>query len=114
MIGLKNPSAPVQEQGKQRNRGSARCRSLPYSGGNSPGSLRRGSMAPCVAADEADGGVASQEERAEMRRNRGRGRKKKGKVLEGVCIGADDQVLFYRGMDLSAKLLKREGFFVKT
>ena len=69
-------------------------------------------MAPCVAADEADGGVASQEERAEMRRNRGRGQK--GKVLEGVCIGADDQVLFCRGMDLSAKLLKREVFFVKT
>ena len=113
MIGLKNPSAPVQEQGKQRNRGSAGCRSLPYSGGNSSGSLHRGSMAPCVAADEADGGIASQEERAEMRRNRGRGRKK-GKVLEGLCIGGDDQVLYCPGMDLSAKLLKREGFFVKT
>ena len=94
--------------GGRRNRGS-----LPYLGGNSPGSLRRGSMAPCVAADEADGGVASQEERAEMRRNRGRGRKK-GKVLEGLCIGGDDQVLYCPGMDLSAKLLKREGFFVKT
>ena len=48
-----------------------------------------------------------------MRRNRGRGRKK-GKVLEGLCIGGDDQVLYCPGMDLSAKLLKREGFFVKT
>ena len=110
MTGLKNPSAPVQEQGKQRNRGSAGCRSLPYSGGYSSGSLRRGSMAPCVAADEADGGVALQEQE-QMRRT---GRGEEGKVLEGVCIGADDQVLFCRGMDLSAKLLKREGFFVKT
>ena len=81
-----------------------------YLGGNSPGYLCRGSMAPCVATDEADGGVASQEHE-QMRRT---GRAKEGKLLEGVCIGADDQVLFCRGMDLSAKLLKREGFFVKT
>ena len=65
-----------------------------YSGGNSPGSLCRGSMAPCDATDEADGGVASQEQE-QMRRT---GRAKEGKVLEGVCIEADDQGVFCRGV----------------
>lgn len=33
-------------------------RSLPYSRGNSAGSLRRGSMSPSVTADDAHDGVA--------------------------------------------------------
>ena len=58
MIGLKNPpgagTGEVEEEADER---------------ESPGAYRtqegtrRGSMAPCVAADEADGGVASQEQR---------------------------------------------------
>ena len=81
-----------------------------YLGGNSPGYLCRGSMAPCVATDEAEGGDASQEQE-QMRRT---GRAKEGKVLEGVSIGADDQGGFCRGHGLVCEIAKARGFLCKN
>ena len=55
--------------------------------------------------------ASRRKEQEQMRRT---GRAKEGNVLEGVCIGADDQGVFYRGYGLVCEIDKARGFFVKT
>ena len=110
MIGLKNPSAPVQEQGKQRRRQRRQrsayriqeaTRRVPYAA--APWPLVSSPMRPTAAS--------RRKEQEQMRRT---GRAKEGNVLEGVCIGADDQGVFCRGYGLVCEIAKARGFLCKN